>query len=108
MTVELDPGDVMILIQRGDLSIQANGLKVINFPVICSSDETSGNTTKHYNHFENFFIICPLLPHKFYGPRYINFAATTNTGSWSDIAEVVLDDLRLGNSSFYILLICIL
>ncbi|TPX64359.1 hypothetical protein CcCBS67573_g08432 [Chytriomyces confervae] len=96
-TVELDPGDVMILIQRGDLSIRANGLKVINFPVICSSDETSGNTTKRYNHFENFFVTFPLLPHKFYGPRYINFAATTNTGSWSDIAEVVLDDLRLGS-----------
>ncbi|KAI8820066.1 hypothetical protein BJ741DRAFT_585357 [Chytriomyces cf. hyalinus JEL632] len=96
-TVELHPGDAMTLVQRGNLSIRANGRKVINFPVICSSDETSGNTTKRYNHFENFFVIFPLLPHKFYGPRYINFAATTNTGSWSDIAEVVLHDLREGS-----------
>ncbi|TPX52499.1 hypothetical protein CcCBS67573_g09864 [Chytriomyces confervae] len=86
----------------GDLSIQANGLKVTNVPVMCSSDETSGNTTKRYNHFENFFVMFPSLPHKFYGPGYINFAATTNTGSWSDIAEVVLHDLRHGNITLFI------
>ncbi|TPX75309.1 hypothetical protein CcCBS67573_g03410 [Chytriomyces confervae] len=101
-TVELHPGEVMMLVQRGNLSIQVNGLKVTNFPVMCSSDETSGNTTKRYNHFENFFVLFPSLPHKFYCPRYIIFAATTNTGSWSDIAEVVLHDLRHGNITLFI------
>ncbi|KAI9324823.1 hypothetical protein BDR26DRAFT_964463 [Obelidium mucronatum] len=93
----LQTGTDVVIIQRGPLSLKADGLDVINFPVACSSDETSGNISKRYNKFENFFVIFPALPHQFHGSKHINFVATTNEGDWKDIADVSLKDLQFGS-----------
>ncbi|KAJ3280007.1 hypothetical protein HDU79_012074, partial [Rhizoclosmatium sp. JEL0117] len=86
-------GPVPAILERGELSRRANGADVIQFPVILTTDETSGNKTKRYNKFESAFAIWAAMSKEYHTSAYINFLATTHDGSWRDVAEVVLEDL---------------
>ncbi|KAJ3073001.1 hypothetical protein HDU98_002434, partial [Podochytrium sp. JEL0797] len=82
-----------VLVNRGDLSLRANGVDVVNFPLGMSTDEVSGNRSKRYNHFESVFFFFFAFARKFRTPAYAFFAASVKA-NWRDVLEAVLVDFQ--------------
>ncbi|KAI9340904.1 hypothetical protein BDR26DRAFT_934298 [Obelidium mucronatum] len=74
------------IVSRGSLSVRANGLAVVNFPIVLSSDETSGNKTKRYNRFESVFAFYAALPKAYHTSSFINFAVLEDLTPDSDLS----------------------
>jgi hypothetical protein len=88
--------DVDILSQGtrkvGSLAQDAKEMSILHLGIIVATDETSGNISKRWNHFENIFMKLANLPSKYNHPDYYRLISSGNEITWKQIAEVVLKD----------------
>jgi hypothetical protein len=77
----------------GRLSADSGELPIVHLGLMVSTDETSGNTTKRWNHFENIFMRISNLPKQMDSYRLI---ASSNNITWSELSEVALRDFVKG------------
>jgi hypothetical protein len=81
---------------KGSLSENIGLLDLVHIGIILSTDETSGNLSKHWNHFENVFMHIANLPSELNHPDHYRLVATGCQISWKDIGEVAIKEFEPG------------
>jgi hypothetical protein len=77
--------------QISKLEQKAGNLPIVNLGIILTSDETSGNKTKRFNHFESvFFRIANSRCSK------LHFVSTIGGGDWNDACTASTEELTEG------------
>jgi hypothetical protein len=78
---------------RGPLSVASNNMPIVHIGLSVTTDETSGNTTKRWNHFENIFVRISNLPVATDGYRLV---ASANNITWFELSEAAFREFEVG------------
>jgi hypothetical protein len=93
--VTLLPSDMLRQFRHipGELSVSSKNLPIVHIGLAITTDETSGNTTKRWNHFENVFMKISNLPARETG---LHLIASGNNVTWSELCDASLCDFHQG------------